>query len=126
MHARPKFFARVMGELLFWVGEDKLTFGSDYNIWVPKWQVEGFVDWQMPDDDAFTDYGKLTTATKKKILGLNAAKLYDIPVPEGLGLSETDTTARRADCSRVRSWCGTWPGRVPRHDRSRPGAGSQR
>ncbi|HLU56863.1 MAG TPA: amidohydrolase family protein, partial [Pseudonocardia sp.] len=81
MHARPKFFAKVMGELLFWVGEDKMLFGGDYNIWVPKWQVEGFVDWQMPDDEALTDYPKLTTATKKKILGLNAAKLYDIPVP---------------------------------------------
>ena len=81
MHARPQFFNKVMGELLFWVGEDKLTFGSDYNIWTPKWQVEGFVDWQMPDDDQFTDYGKLTTATKKKILGLNAARLYGIDVP---------------------------------------------
>ena len=58
MHARPKFFAKVMGELLFWVGEDKLTFGSDYNIWTPKWQIEGFVDWQMPDDEAFTDYAQ--------------------------------------------------------------------
>jgi uncharacterized protein len=81
MWARPKFFAKVMGELLFWVGEDKMTFGSDYGIWEPKWQVEGFVDWQMPDDDAFSDYPRLTTASKKKILGLNAAKLYDIPVP---------------------------------------------
>jgi len=81
MHARPKFFAKVMGELLFWVGEDRMTFGSDYGIWEPKWQVEGFVDWQMPDDDAFADYPRLTTAGKKKILGLNAAKLYDIPVP---------------------------------------------
>ena len=81
MHARPKFFAKVMGELLFWVGEDKMTFGSDYGIWEPKWQVEGFVDWQMPDDDELSDYAKLTTATKKKILGLNAAKLYDIKVP---------------------------------------------
>ena len=51
MHARPKFFAKVMGELLFWVGEDKMLFGSDYAIWEPKWQVEGFVDWEMPDDD---------------------------------------------------------------------------
>ena len=51
MHARPKFFAKVMGELLFWVGEDKMLFGSDYGIWEPKWQVEGFVDWEMPDDD---------------------------------------------------------------------------
>jgi predicted TIM-barrel fold metal-dependent hydrolase len=81
MHARPKFFAKVMGELLFWVGEDRLTFGSDYNIWTPKWQVEGFVDWQMPDDEAFTDYPRPTTATKKKILGINAAKLYGIEVP---------------------------------------------
>ena len=93
MHARPKFFAKVMGELLFWVGEDRLTFGSDYNIWEPKWQVEGFVDWQMPDDEAFTDYPRLTTASKKKILGLNAAKLYDIEVPAECQLPPPGTTA---------------------------------
>jgi predicted TIM-barrel fold metal-dependent hydrolase len=81
MHARPKTFARFMGELLFWVGEDRMTFGSDYSIWLPKWQVEGFVDWQMPDDEAFSDYPRLTTATKKKILGLNVARLYGIEVP---------------------------------------------
>ena len=56
MHARPKFFAKVMGELLFWVGEDKMTFGSDYGIWEPKWQVEGFVDWEIPDREEFADY----------------------------------------------------------------------
>jgi predicted TIM-barrel fold metal-dependent hydrolase len=81
MHARPKFFAKVMGELLFWVGEDKMTFGSDYGIWEPKWQVEGFVDWDYPSDE-FSDYPRVTTATKKKILGLNAAKLYGIEVPK--------------------------------------------
>ena len=51
MHARPRFFAKVMGELLFWVGEDKMLFGSDYGIWEPKWQIEGFLDWDYPDDD---------------------------------------------------------------------------
>ena len=80
MHARPRFFAKVMGELLFWVGEDKMMFGSDYAIWEPKWQIEGLVDWDYPDD-TFSDYPALTTATKKKILGLNAAKLYGIDVP---------------------------------------------
>ncbi len=80
MHARPKFFAKVMGELLFWVGEDKMTFGSDYGIWEPKWQIEGFVDWDYPSDE-FSDFPRVTTATKKKILGLNAARLYDIKVP---------------------------------------------
>jgi uncharacterized protein len=82
MHARPKFFAKVMGELLFWVGEDKMLFGSDYAIWEPKWQIEGFVDWTMPDDEAFSDFPRLGVEGKKKILGLNAAKLYDVEVPE--------------------------------------------
>ncbi len=89
MHARPKFFARVMGELLFWVGEDRMVYGSDYSIWEPKWQVEGLVDWQMPDDEAFSDYPRLTTASKKKILGLNMAKLYDIEVPAEYQLPTT-------------------------------------
>jgi uncharacterized protein len=70
-----------MGELLFWVGEDKMTFGSDYAIWEPKWQVEGFVDWEMPDSEDFADYPRLGVDGKKKILGLNAAKLYDVEVP---------------------------------------------
>jgi predicted TIM-barrel fold metal-dependent hydrolase len=102
MHARPKFFAKVMGELLFWVGEDKMTFGSDYGIWEPKWQIEGFVDWQMPDDDELSDYAKLTTATKKKILGLNAAKLYDIEVPaEFLVPAQAGTPAAQDDAQLV-------------------------
>jgi len=71
-----------MGELLFWVGEDKMTFGSDYGIWEPKWQVEGFVNWEMPDREAFSDYPRLGVEGKKKILGLNAARLYDIEVPK--------------------------------------------
>ncbi|GAA1664331.1 amidohydrolase family protein [Fodinicola feengrottensis] len=81
MHARPNFFAKVMGELMFWLGEDKMLFGADYAIWEPKWQVEGFVDWQMPDSAEFSDYSKFSTTAKKKILGLNAARLYDIEVP---------------------------------------------
>jgi uncharacterized protein len=81
MHARPQFFNRVMGELLFWVGEDKMTFGSDYAIWEPKWQIEGFLNWEMPDEPQFSDYPRLDTNGKRKILGLNAAKLYDVEVP---------------------------------------------
>ncbi len=87
MHARPRFFAKCMGELLFWVGEDKMLFGSDYGIWEPKWQVEGLVDWDYPDD-TFSDFPRWTTEAKKKVLGLNAAKLYGIEVPEECRLAE--------------------------------------
>ena len=54
MHARPRMFAKVMGELLFFLGEDRLIFGSDYAIWEPRWQVEGFVDWDYPAGDEFS------------------------------------------------------------------------
>ena len=67
MHARPQFFAKVMGELLFWVGEDKMTFGSDYAIWEPKWQIEGFLDWEMPDESRAraTTRGSTRTASAR-------------------------------------------------------------
>lgn len=88
MHARPRFFNKVMGELMFWLGEDKLIFGADYAIWEPKWQVEGFVDWNMPDTEEYSDYGPVSVEAKKKILGLNAAKLYDLDVPAELRLDQ--------------------------------------
>lgn len=91
MHARPRFFAKVMGELMFWLGEDKMLFGADYAIWEPRWQVEGFVDWQMPDDPEFADYAKFSVTAKKKILGLNAARLYDIDVPADLAPAAAPT-----------------------------------
>jgi predicted TIM-barrel fold metal-dependent hydrolase len=102
MHARPRMFAKVMGELLFWVGEDKMLFGSDYAIWEPKWQVEGFVDWTMPESDEFADYPRLEVAGKKKIMGLNGAKLYGVEVPEELRLPEAaGAPADRADAQLV-------------------------
>jgi len=88
MHARPQFFNKVMGELLFWVGEDKMTFGSDYAIWEPKWQIEGLLNWEMPDDLAYSDYPRLDANGKRKILGLNAAKLYDVEVPQEFRIPE--------------------------------------
>ena len=101
MHARPRFFAKVMGELLFWVGEDKMLFGADYAIWEPKWQVEGLVDWDYPDE-TYSDYPRLDAAGKKKILGLNAAKLYGVEVPAELRLHD-EVPAAREDAQLVES-----------------------
>jgi hypothetical protein len=79
-----------------------MLFGSDYAIWEPKWQVEGFVDWEMPDSEEFSDYPRLTATGKKKILGLNAAKLYGIEVPAGLRLPpDQGTPAARDDATLV-------------------------
>jgi uncharacterized protein len=104
MHARPRFFAKVMGELLFWVGEDKILFGSDYGIWEPKWQIEGFLNWDYPAGEEFSDYPRVTEATRRKILGLNAAALYGIEVPKELKLpADSGTPGAEEDAQLVES-----------------------
>ena len=82
LHARPRYFAEVMAELLWWLGPDRLLFASDYAIWSPKWIVEKFMAFELPEDIKEQKGVDLTLEAKKKILGLNAAKLYEIPVPE--------------------------------------------
>jgi hypothetical protein len=64
----------------YWLDEDRILFASDYAIWQPKWLVEMFVDFQIPEDMQ-SEYGTLTPDVKRKILGLNAANLYDLDVP---------------------------------------------
>ncbi|NMO54687.1 amidohydrolase [Actinoplanes sp. TBRC 11911] len=86
LHSRPRYFAQIMGELVYWLGADRLLFGSDYAIWQPKWLVEKFVDFQIPVDMQ-GEYGVLTPAMKRKILGLNAARLYDLKVPGELDVA---------------------------------------
>jgi predicted TIM-barrel fold metal-dependent hydrolase len=86
IHTRPRYFAQIIGELLYWLGEDRIQFSSDYALWTPKWLVERFVDFQIPED--LTEYPPITVEQKKKILGLNAAKMYGIDVPTDLALSE--------------------------------------
>jgi predicted TIM-barrel fold metal-dependent hydrolase len=88
IHTRPRYFAQIIGELLYWAGEDRIIFSSDYALWQPKWLVEKFVDFDYPAD--MTEYPALTTTVKKKILGLNIAALYPktIKVPAELQLKD--------------------------------------
>jgi predicted TIM-barrel fold metal-dependent hydrolase len=91
IHTRPRYFAQIVGELLYWIGEDRIQFSSDYALWTPRWLVERFVDFQIPEDLA--EYAPLTVEQKKKILGLNAATMYDLDVPEELRLPEAEEAA---------------------------------
>lgn len=99
IHSRPRYFAQIIGELLYWVGEDKILFGSDYALWTPKWLVERFVDFQFPDDMA--DYAPITVEQKRKILGLNAASLYGIDVPADLQVSACGVSEIAADAKQA-------------------------
>lgn len=87
IYTRPRYFAQMIGELLYWLDEDRILFASDYAIWQPKWLVEQFVDFQIPEDMQ-GEYGALTPDIKRKILGLNAARLYGIQVSDEISQPE--------------------------------------
>lgn len=85
---RPRYFAELLSELLFWVGPDKILWASDYAIWSPKWMVEALAAFHLPEDIEQETGVKFDMEAKKKIFGLNAARLYDLDVPADLRLPE--------------------------------------
>ena len=80
VHLRPKYFGEIMANLLFWLGPDKLLFGSDYAIWSPKWLIDKFMAYQLPEDLKQEYHVDLTPEIKRKVLGENAAGLYGIEI----------------------------------------------
>ena len=124
MHTRPRYFAQIIGELLYWIGEDRIQFSSDYALWTPKWLIEQFVDFQIPED--LTEYAPLTTAQKKKILGLNAAKMYDIEVPAELQLPDADVGLVRRHVGELDDRLAHLGGRVVSGGRAAQSSGAHR
>ena len=88
LQARPRYFAEVLAELLYWLGEDKLLFASDYALWSPKWIIDKFMAFEFPEDIKEQRLVDLTLEGKKKILGLNAANLYGLQVPTATAVGE--------------------------------------
>src|SRR6266545_3445748 len=43
IHNRPRWFAEVMANLLFWLGPDRIVYGTDFPIWYPHWQLDDFM-----------------------------------------------------------------------------------
>ncbi|MEW9672734.1 amidohydrolase family protein [Ammoniphilus sp. 3BR4] len=80
IHTRPRYFAEIISELLYWLDENRILFGSDYAIWEPNWLIEKFMAFEFPEDIAQETGTQLTLSVKKKILGENAARLYGIDI----------------------------------------------
>ncbi|HLI07125.1 MAG TPA: amidohydrolase family protein [Ktedonobacteraceae bacterium] len=79
----PRVFAENMGKLMFWCGEDKILYGGETPIWHPRWALDAFWNFELPED-LVTGYGypQLTKQAKKKILGGNLARLMGIDVEQ--------------------------------------------
>jgi hypothetical protein len=76
----PTVCAHLLGQFMKYFGEDRIVFGSD-SPWYggPQWQIEALWRFDIPDDIArLYGYPKLTEAAKRKILGLNSARMYKL------------------------------------------------
>jgi hypothetical protein len=74
--------AHILGQILKFMGEDRVVFGSDA-VWYgsPQWQIEALWRFQIPEDMRRRyGYPRLTDSIRRKILGLNSARLYGLPV----------------------------------------------
>jgi uncharacterized protein len=82
----PTVAAHIMGQLMKYLGSDRILFGSD-SVWygAPQWQIEALWRFQVPEElRERYGYPALTEADKRRILGLNSARLYGVtPVDDG-------------------------------------------
>jgi hypothetical protein len=76
----PTVWSHLIGQLLYYVGEDNILFGSD-SLWYggPQWQIDALWRFQIPEKlQRRWGYPELTERAKRKILGLNSARLYGL------------------------------------------------
>lgn len=76
----PRLCAYMLGEMIRDFGEDHILWGTDSIWWgSPQWQIEAFKRLEMPADFVKKfGFKPLTDKVRKKIFGLNAAKVYGI------------------------------------------------
>jgi len=78
----PERAAHVLGKLVTYLGPDYVIWGTDSLWWgSPQWQIEALRRFRIPDN-LIEGYGytQLTDEIKAKILGLNAARVWNIDV----------------------------------------------
>jgi len=81
----PTQAAHVLGKLLVAVGPDHVLWGTD-SLWYgsPQDQIQAFRAFEISAElQERHGYPALTPELKRKILGANAASLYDITAPDG-------------------------------------------
>ncbi len=97
---RPDEAAHLLGKLLLAVGEDNVLWGTD-SIWYgsPQDQIEVFRAFRISEElqERF-GYPALTPEVKRKILGHNAARLFEVePADVSCSFTREELLATRAE-----------------------------
>ena len=80
---RPRVFAEILGELLYWSSARQVIYGDGCNLVHPRPGIEAFDDFEMPQE--LIDergYAVLSSEDKALILGGNVARLHNLDVSE--------------------------------------------
>jgi len=82
MFRTPDRYAQMLGTVLKGLGPDHVLWGTDTPVaGPPHWQIQAFLAYAFPPDLMQSNgYPELTPAIKNKILGENAARLYNIDI----------------------------------------------
>ncbi len=94
--SKPNQAAHLMGKLLKYFGEDRICWGTDA-IWYgsPQDQIRTFRTFTISDEFREKyDYPALTPEAKRKIFGLNAARLHNIDVAAMKNRNKMDALSR--------------------------------
>jgi hypothetical protein len=74
----PTVGAHILGILFKYLGADRIVWGTD-STWYgdPQWQIEAFWRFRMPEQfRQLYCYPEITPEMKRKVLGLNSARLF--------------------------------------------------
>ena len=93
--AHPTEAAHVIGKLLSAVGEDNIVWGTDCIFYgSPQPLIDAFRAFQIPEEYCQRyGYPQLTPTAKEKILGLNAARIYNMDTAKVKAATRTDDVA---------------------------------
>jgi uncharacterized protein len=98
----PATAAHVLGKLLKHIGEDNVLWGTD-SIWYgsPQDQIQAFRSFQIaPSLIEAHGYPELTPSLKRKVFGLNGARVYGIDLTERRRKTEADPIGTRKQAYR--------------------------
>ena len=92
MRSDPRRFAQCMGTLIDGLGVDHILWGTDTPvIGAPHWQIQGFQTFTIPDEMIEKQkYQQITPEAKRKILGENVARLFNIDIKKARQSVEGD------------------------------------
>jgi predicted TIM-barrel fold metal-dependent hydrolase len=104
----PQKWTHVLGELLLYGGPDKLIYSSAATIAHPRYLLDSFANFQMPDDFQVP----LTDEVRAKILAENFARLHGIDVEAQRSKLANDEFAQQRSSDGLREPWSTVRGKV--------------